>query len=205
MKIEDKFEAAISDTDILLDLYKSESFQILSLLFHKIYIPEFIYEKELKKVARRHKDVSLDDLKCKIEDKDSPFEIVYESTLDTVTKSLKRAMIKEKRDLAGPGEVECACYANVSNIQFVVSNNHTEFKFLNDIAVMLSYYHILSICVFHNKIDEEKAEEFYNQVNQIKTKPSSHSFRQKLDKSWDYFCESEYLEVLNLTHCIAEF
>ncbi len=49
MKIEDKFEAAISDTDILLDLYKSESFQILSLLFHKIYIPEFIYEKELKK------------------------------------------------------------------------------------------------------------------------------------------------------------
>jgi len=202
MKIDDKFEAAISDTDILIDLYKSECFQILSILFHKIYIPEFIYEKELTKVAKRHQDISLDDLKGKIEDENSPFEIIYESSLDPVTKNLKKMMIRERKDLVGPGEVECACYANVSGIQFVVSNNHTEFKFLNDIAVMLSYYHILSICVFHNKIDEEEAEGFYNQVNQIKSKPSSHSFQQKLDKSWNYFCDSDYIDVLKLTHCV---
>lgn len=49
LKIEEKFEAAISDTDILIDLFTSGTLQILSLLFHKIYIPEFIYEKELNR------------------------------------------------------------------------------------------------------------------------------------------------------------
>lgn len=204
MNIDEKFEAAISDTDILIDLFKSEAFQILELLFHKIYIPEFIYKKELKKVAKRHKDISLEALQSQLEDKDGPFEIVYESGLDIITKNVKKALIQERRDLAGHGEVECACFAKASEINFVVSNNHTEFKFLNDIAVMLSYYHVLSICVFHNKIDEDAATILYDKINQIKTNPSGHSFEQKLDHSWDYFCESEYLEVLKLSHLIEE-
>lgn len=204
VKIDGKFEAAISDTDILLDLFKSDSFQILDLLFHKIYIPEFIYEKELTRVARRHKDISLDELKSELEDKGGPFEIVYESDLDLVTKNVKKALFQERKDIAGPGEVECACYAKASNINFVVSNNHTEFRFLNDIAVMLSYYHVLSICVFHNKIDEESATSLYNKVNQIKSRPSSHSFEKKLDMSWEYFCENKYLEVLKLTHLLEQ-
>lgn len=204
MKIDEKFEAAISDTDIILDLYRSGCLQILSLLFHKIYIPEFIYENELKKVASRRHDISFDELKQKIEDKNGPFEIVYERNIDTVTKNLKKVLVQEKMDLAGPGEVECACYAHASNIKFVVSNNHTEFRYLNDIAVMLTYYHILAVCVFHNKIDEPVAEDFYNKVNKIKTKPSSHLFYRKLEESWDYFCESEYLDALILRHCIDE-
>ena len=196
IKTEEKFRAAISDTDILLDLYRSDAFQILDLLFYKIYIPEYIYEKELKKVAMRYKDITLADLKAKLEDENGIFEIVYESSLDITIKNIKKALVQERKDIAGRGEVECACYAQASGIQFVVSNNHTEFRFLDDIAIMLSYVHVLSICVFHNKISANDAEKLYSQVNKIKSHPSVDSFQQKLDKSWDYFCDKEYLEIL---------
>ena len=49
VKIDEKFTAAISDTDILLDLFRCDSFHILSLLFKRIFIPEFIYKMELIK------------------------------------------------------------------------------------------------------------------------------------------------------------
>lgn len=200
LRVDEKFEAAISDTDILIDLFKSGTFQILDLLFHKIYIPELIFEKELIKVVKQHNDISLVALITILKDKNSPFEIVYETDLDIVTKNIKKALVKERKDLAGSGEVECACYAKASNINFVVSNNHTEFRFLNDIAVMLSYYHILSICVFHNKINRDDAATLYNMVNSIKSNPSCHSFEQKLEESWAYFSESKYLEVLKLNN-----
>lgn len=99
MNIEDKFKAAISDTDILIDLYKSNSFEILSILFEKIYIPEFIYHNELLKVARRHQDIVLEDLKKEIESDQSPFEIVYDKNLDPLTKNLRNALINEKKTL----------------------------------------------------------------------------------------------------------
>ncbi|MDW7662936.1 MAG: hypothetical protein SCL54_16160 [Bacillota bacterium] len=101
VRIDEKFEAAISDTDILIDLFKSETLQILNLLFHKIYIPEFIYEKELKKVAGRQREISLDEFQTKIEATDGIFEIVNESGLDIVTKNVKKALFQERRDLAG--------------------------------------------------------------------------------------------------------
>jgi predicted nucleic acid-binding protein len=160
-KIDEKFDAAISDTDILIDLFRSDTLQILDLLFHKIYIPEFIYEKELKKVVSRQNDISLEEIQFELEDKSGFFEIVYECGLDIDTKNIRKTLIQERKDLAGRGEVECACFAKAADINFVVSNNSTEFRFLNDIAVMLSYYHVLSICVFHNKIDKVTATTFY--------------------------------------------
>lgn len=90
MTINDKFEAAISDTDIIVDLYKCDRFGILTMLFNKIYIPEYIYINELEKVVNRDRSISLDDVKCKIEDKSSPFEIVYEKDLDLITKNAKK-------------------------------------------------------------------------------------------------------------------
>jgi len=75
MKIEDKFQAAVSDTDILIDLFKCNAYDILNLLFDKILIPEYIFEKELKKVASRIKGISLYDMKKYFEDEESPFEI----------------------------------------------------------------------------------------------------------------------------------
>ncbi len=86
------------------------------------------------------------------------------------------------------------------DINFVVSNNHTEFKFLNDIAIMLSYFHILAVCVFHKKITEAKATEIYNCINLTKTHRSSHTFSQKLDESMKYFKNNMWLEQLRLNH-----
>lgn len=71
LRVDEKFEAAISDTDILIDLFKSGTFQILDLLFHKIYIPELIFEKELIKVVKQHNDISLVALITILKDKNS--------------------------------------------------------------------------------------------------------------------------------------
>lgn len=198
MNIEDKFEAAISDTDIIIDLYKSNSFEILSILFEKIYIPEFIYNTELLKVAKRHNDIELEDLKRKIDSEQSPFEIVYDQHLDSLTKNLRNKLVNEKKDIAGPGEVHCACYAQVSGINFVVSNNHTEFKYLDDIAIMISFFHILTICVLHKKITFEEASIFYDKINGIKSRPSTHDFQKKFDASLEYFNQNGYSDILKL-------
>jgi hypothetical protein len=199
MKIDDKFHAAVSDTDILIDLYKCNSYNILNLLFDKIVIPEYIFEKELKRVVSRSKDISFYEMKKYFEDPESPFEIIYDKEVNGYTKATKRALKEERQDIAGPGEVECACYAKASGIDFVVSNNHTEFIYLNDIAVMLSYYHILTICVIHKKITIEEGERLYNLVNNTKASPSTHTFSFKMKKSWEYFMESGYLKILKLS------
>lgn len=198
MIIEDKFEAAISDTDIIIDLFRSGCVDLLSLLFNRIYITEFIFDRELRKIAGSNFDA----IRAIIEDPNSPFEIVWENGLDFVTKNAKKALKNERQYIVGPGELDCACYAHASGINFVVSNNHTEFRYLDDIAIMLCHYHVLSICVFHNKISEEDAEKIYNSINQIKSQKSKHTFSKKLDLSWDYFWENDLVDVLKLSHLV---
>lgn len=202
MIVEEKFDAAISDTDLIIDLYKSDCMNLLSLLFNKIYITEFIFEKELKKVSGS----DFEAIKAIIEDEKSPFEIVWDNSLDIITKNSKKALKSDngRQYTVGPGELDCACYAHASGINFVVSNNHTEFQYLDDIAIMLSHFHILAVCVFHNKISENEAAIIYNAINQIKTHPSSHSFSRKLDISWNYFYENSWLDMLKLSHYIEK-
>ncbi len=201
MKIDDKFHAAVSDTDILIDLFKCNSCDLLNLLFDKIVIPEFIFEKELKKIVQKNKDFSFFEMSKYINDEKSKFEIIYDKDVDQYTKATKSALKEKCQNFAGPGEVECACYAKASGIDFVVSNNHTEFKYLNDIAIMLSYYHILTVCVMHNKITREEGERLYNLVNSTKTRPSSQTFSTKMKNSWDYFLKCNYLKALKLSQC----
>lgn len=95
MKIEDKFEAAISDTDILIDLYKSGCMELFSLLFNRIFITEYIFEKELKRVAGK----DFTSINSIISDEKSPFEVVWEKDLDIATKTQKEHLNNRERIL----------------------------------------------------------------------------------------------------------
>lgn len=197
MSIE-KFKAAISDTDIILDLYKSDLFSLLGILFEKIFITELVYERELKKVARSKMKINYADLIRKIEDEESIFEIVYEKDLDIETKNIKKIVKNERKYWVGPGEVDCAAYAHASSIDFVVSNNHTEFEFLNDICIMLSYDHILTISVLHDKLTFQEAKTMYRKINSQKKHSSSHSFKKKMELSKEYFNKCNYTQILKI-------
>lgn len=63
---------------------------------------------------------------------------------------------------------------------------------------MISFFHILAICVLHKKITFEEASIFYDKINGIKSKPSIHSFEQKMNRSLEYFEEKKYLNELKL-------
>jgi hypothetical protein len=175
MKMITKISAAISDTDILLDLYRSNCLELLSYLFSEIHIPEYIYELELKKVAGK----DLIGIMKIINDDNGIFKVIYDKDLDIGVKNLKKALKRDREYIAGPGEVECACYAHVTDIRIVVSNNYTEFKYLDDIAIMLSYIHLLTICVNSKILTFEKANEMYDKINNIKNHSSSLSFEQR--------------------------
>jgi|GEM_PF-1065447 predicted nucleic acid-binding protein len=192
-----KYRCAISDTDILIDLFKSDALNILNVLFEKIYITEYIYEKELKRVANRLK-IDFSELDQIITNPDGIFEIIYDDQLDIPVKKVKKIIFKERKIYVGAGEADCAAYSHASGINFVVSNNHTEFEFLNDICIMLSYTHLLTISCLHRKITFDTAKNIYNKVNSKKERPSSHSFRKKFEKSKQYIKENNYTKKLDL-------
>ena len=195
-----KYKCAISDTDILIDLFKSDALNLLQVLFEKVYITEFIYEKELKKVANRLR-IDFAKLDQIITDPDGIFEIIYDDQLDIPTKKIKKVIFKKRKIFVGPGEADCAAYSHASGINFVVSNNHNEFEFLDDICIPLSYTHLLTICCLHKKITFNDAKNIYNKVNSKKERPSSQSFKKKFDKSKQYIKENNYTEKLNLGNC----
>lgn len=176
-----KYKCAISDTDILIDLFKSDALNVLQVLFEKVYITEFIYEKELKKVANRLRIdfVKLDQI---ITDPDGIFEIIYDNQLDIPTKKIKKVTFKERKIFVGPREADCAAYSHASGINFVVSNNHNEFEFLDDICILLSYPHLLTICCWHEKITFNDAKNIYNKVNSQKERPTRQFFKKKFEK-----------------------
>jgi predicted nucleic acid-binding protein len=195
-----KYKCAISDTDILIDLFKSDALNILQVLFEEIHITEYIYEKELKRVANRLK-IDFAKLDQIITNPDRIFEIKYDNQLDISIKKIKKVTFNERKIFVGPGEADCAAYSHASGINFVVSNNHNEFEFLDDICIPLSYTHLLTICCLHKKMTFNDAKNIYNKVNRQKERPSGQSFKKKFEKSKQYIKENNYTKKLNLVNC----
>ncbi|WP_297426491.1 hypothetical protein [Clostridium sp.] len=129
-----KYEAAISDTDIIINLAKVDRLDILKLVFSKIVIPHFVYDVELRRRAQS--------LFCKIEKEinrqDSIFEVVDRKE-DFVLNKLAKPTIDEYKKYVGPGESECAGYAEAFRIPIIISDNSTEFKWMDDRYI--SYMH----------------------------------------------------------------
>lgn len=122
-----KYIGAISDTDILINLAKGNRLDILEYLFEQIIIPQYVYDIEIKKKA----GIYYSDIAQAINKEKSIFKILDRKN-DKALNMLSKDIIEEKKKLIGPGESECAGYANALRIPIIISDNYTEFKWLDE-------------------------------------------------------------------------
>lgn len=166
-----KYIAAISDTDILIHLTKAGHLSLLEQLFEKVFIPEYIFSKELKKKAGS----LFYDIEKTIKGARSIFVIVADDDMDLTQKQIKKLTLNEIGDLVGRGEAECAALSKAKDIPIIISDNSTEFKFLSEF-IMLTYFDLLALCTHHGIMDPGEAEIIYNKVNNILDHKSVDSF-----------------------------
>lgn len=187
-----RYEAAISDTDILINLAKVEELKILSLLFSKIIIPAYVYEKEIKRKAGIH----FHKIETEIKREGSIFEIVNREN-DFVINKLAKPVISDKKDLIGPGESECAGYASALGIPIIISDNSTEFNWLEE-YITLTHNNILSLCVYFHHICDGEGERIFNEINATLSRPTSLTFDEVYTRSFRRFHNCGWNDFLNI-------
>lgn len=186
-----KYVAAISDADILIHLLKANHLDFLYHIFECIYIPEYVYFKELKRRAGGL-FFKLEEI---INQPDSKFKLIKESDMELLEKKVKKLTLDNIGDSVGRGEAECAAISKAKDIQIIISDNCTEFRFLSEF-IMLTYYDLLSVCVKLEIMSIEEATVIYNDVNSIMDKKSSHDFDIKFTRSIRRINENGWNKVL---------
>lgn len=186
------YKAAISDTDILINLAKVGELKILNLLFSNIIIPAYVYEKEIKRKAGIHFHI----IETEINKEDSIFQIVNRED-DFVINKLAKPVISDKKDLIGPGESECAGYASAFGIPIIISDNSTEFKWLEE-YITLTHNNILSLCVYFHHISDREGERIFNEINATLSKPTSLIFDEVYTRSFRRFQNCGWNDFLNI-------
>jgi len=186
-----KYIAAISDTDILIHLTKAKQLKILDYLFEVVYFPEYIYKKELRNKAGSEY-FEIDRL---INDPNSIYKIVTDYEMDLTQKQIKRITLNEIGDLVGRGEAECAALSKAKDIPIIISDNSTEFKFLSEF-LMLTYFDLLTLCVYHKVMHIKEATDIYNAINSILNHKSSDSFEVKRGRTMKRIEDNKWERIL---------
>lgn len=189
-----KYRGAISDTDILINLAKGDCINLLELLFDEIVVPQIILDVELRKKA----GVNYSKIVQAISDDNSIFKVVDRRN-NRLVNNIAQEVIQEKKKLIGPGESECAGYATALGIPIIISDNYTEFKWLEE-YITLTHSEILTICVYFDYISKESAANTFNNINSTLTRPTSLSFKDIYYKSIRRFIENgwgDYLEIID--------
>lgn len=87
-----KYKGAISDADILINLAKADKIFILEHLFERIYIPKYVYERELIRKAGKSYSIIVQAFKKE----NSIFTLVDRKTNRTIN-YLAKDIIEEKK------------------------------------------------------------------------------------------------------------
>jgi len=172
-----KYAGAISDADILINLARVDKLNIVELLFKEIIIPQFVYDIEIKKSAGRCYGV----INQVVHKNGSIFRIV-DRKKDISINMLARDIIEDKKKVIGPGESECAGYAKAFRIPIIISDNYTEFKWLDEL-ITLTHNNILALCVHFGEITQSEAEDIFNEINAMLTYPTKDTFEDKYEKT----------------------
>lgn len=173
-----KYVAAISDTDILIHLTKAGHLSLLEQLFEVVYLPEYVFMKELKKKA----GPLFYDIEEIIKNPSSIFVIASDNDMDLTQKQVKKLTLNEIGDLVGRGEAECAALSKAKDIPIIISDNSTEFKFLSEF-IMLTYFDLLALCTHNGIMNSGEAETIYNDINNILDHKSGDSFDVKCSRT----------------------
>lgn len=189
-----KYKGAISDTDILINLAKGDCLNLLGSLFDEIIIPQFIFDVELRKKS----GVNYTKIIQAIDNGKSIFKVVNRFN-DKLINNLAKDIIQEKKKLIGPGESECAGYAAALGIPIIISDNYTEFKWLEEEYITLTHRNILTLCVYFNYISKEIATDIFNCINSTLERPSGFRFEEFYNKSIRRFRDNGWCEFLGIT------
>jgi len=173
-----KYKGAISDTDILINLAKADCLNVLECLFDEIIVPQYIVKVELKNKAGRYYYKILQF----INDDKSIFKIVDRKN-DKIINNLAKPTIECKKQLIGPGESECAGYAIAMRIPIIISDNYTEFKWLEEF-IALTHRNILTLCVYFDYLTMESATVIFEDINSQLSKPSTNTIDDFYKRSW---------------------
>lgn len=188
-----KYKAAISDTDILIHFAKINRLDILELLFDEIIVPFYILDRELKNKAGKVYGV----INNYIHKPESIF-VIKNRHEDSVLNSLSKEIIEEKKKIIGAGESECAGYASALRIPIIISDNHTEFQYLDDEFILLNYGNILTLCVHHKQLTSDLATNIFDEIKGILTKPTNLTFGEVYKRSLIRFKEKEWNTYLQI-------
>lgn len=187
-----RYKGAVSDTDILLNLASIDRLEILEHLFKKIIIPWYVYDIEIKRNAGREYSKIVQ----AINKEGSIFE-VKDRKKDKALNFLSKEIIAEKKMLIGPGESECAGYAYALRIPIIISDNYTEFKWLDEF-ITLTHRNILSLCVYFGNITKEEGVEMFNGINEQLTRPTENDFDYFYEKSMNRFRQHGWNSFLGI-------
>lgn len=187
-----RYIGAISDTDILINLAKVNRLDILEHLFKEIIIPQYVYDIELKKNAGRNYSTIVQ----AIGKEGSIFKVV-DRKKDIALNRLSKDIIEEKKMLIGPGESECAGYAQALRIPIIISDNYTEFKWLDE-YITLTHRNILALCVYFDVINKEEGEKIFDSINQQLTWPTQNTFEDYYNKSLKTFIHNSWNKYLGI-------
>jgi predicted nucleic acid-binding protein len=188
-----KYRGAISDTDILINLAKGDCINLLELLFDEIVVPQFILDVELRKKA----GVNYSKIVQIINDDNSIFKVVDRRN-DRLVNNIAEEVIQEKKKLIGPGESECAGYATALGIPIIISDNYTEFKWLEEDYITLTHCNILTLCEYFDYISKESAANTFNNINSTLTRPTTLSYESLYYKSIRKFKENGWCDYLGI-------
>lgn len=186
-----RYVGAISDTDILINLAKVKRLDILEHLFEEIIIPQYIYDELRRKAGRCFSGI------VQAFNKDEGVFKILDRKKDKSLNMLSKGIIGEKKKVIGPGESECAGYAHAMRIPIIISDNQTEFKWLDEF-ITLTHRNILALSVHFGHITEELGEEIFDDINKQLDRPTRNTFKECCQKSMNTFLENGWDEYLRL-------
>ena len=172
------------DKDIVIHLYKSEKKELLYSSFDKVYIYDFLLEKEMKRKSTSvyeefKKDVEAGIVKV----------ITNKDLIDMGIKKLFEDYKESNKYLFDQGELQAVALAKAMGIAAFVSDDTKDFgphqslvKELIEGVIPFAFYELLFLKYLSSEITLQELDRSFEQVNQSSMSQFPMSFRRKLSE-----------------------
>ena len=172
------------DKDIVIHLYKSEKKELIYSSFDKVYIYDFLLEKEMKRKSTSvyeefKKDVEAGIVKV----------ITNKDLIDMGIKKLFEDYKESNKYLFDQGELQAVALAKAMGIAAFVSDDTKDFgphqslvKELIEGVIPFAFYELLFLKYLSSEITLQELDRSFEQVNQSSMSQFPMSFRRKLSE-----------------------
>ena len=172
------------DTDIVIHLYKSGKKELLYSSFEKLYIYDFLLEKEMKRKSMAvyeefKKDVESGVVKV----------ITNKDLIDMGIKGLFEHYKESNKYLFDQGELQAVALAKAMGIAAFVSDDTKDFgphqslvKELIEGVIPFAFYELLFLKYLNSEITLEELHRSFEQVNQSSMSQFPMNFKRKLSQ-----------------------